>query len=78
MISARRWDARTARTVILGIRASDAVTTCRRTGVNLMAGVGRTVTEMSEFIAMVCAMFAWTMGYALGYKHGLKDGEGRE
>ena len=34
---------------------------------------------MTEFIAehitVVCAMFAWIMGYALGYKHGLKDGD---
>ena len=43
-MSAKRWDARTAKTVILGIRASDAVTICHRTGVSQTAGAGRTMT----------------------------------
>lgn len=47
-MSARRWDARTVRTVILEIRASDAVTICRRTDVNQTAGAGRTVNSMTD------------------------------
>ena len=41
---------------------------------------GRTVKGMAEIIAehwiMLLGLFCWIMGYALGYKHGLKDGEG--
>ena len=32
---------------------------------------------IAENITMVWSMLAWIMGYALGYKHGLKDGDGK-
>ena len=39
----------------------------------------RTVTVMAEILAehwiMFLGLFCWVMGYALGYKHGLKDGD---
>ena len=30
---------------------------------------------IAEYITVVCAMFAWIMGYAVGYTHGMKDVE---
>lgn len=37
---------------------------------------------MTEFVAVyitvVCAMLAWIAGYAVGYTHGLKDGDHHE
>lgn len=63
---ARRWDARTVRTVILEIRASDAVTICRRTGVNQTAGAGRTGTEMDEYISKQVAFVTLVFSDALG------------
>lgn len=37
---------------------------------------------MTEFLAehwiMFLGLFCWFMGYALGYKHGLKDGGNHE
>ena len=62
MISAKRWDARTARTVILEIRASDAVTICRRMGASQTAGVGMTVTPMVyEIIGKVALYIIGTL-----------------
>ena len=57
MISAKRWDARTAKTVILEIRASDAVTICRRMGVSQTAGAERTVNRMDNALIWVAAVF---------------------
>lgn len=44
MIFAKRWDVKTVRTAILGIRVSDVVTIYRQMSVNQTADAGRTVT----------------------------------
>jgi len=66
VISAKRWDARTVRTVILEIRASDAVTICRRMGVNLTAGAERTVNPMTETHACDCISRQMLLEYIHG------------
>ena len=78
MTSAKRLDARIAKAVILGIRASDAVTICRRTDVNQTAGAGRTVNSMTpEERANILNDIEWMLEEK-GYKYTVCGYEDKE
>jgi len=68
--SAKKWDVRTVRIVVLEIHASDAVTICRRMDVSPVAGVERMVA-MAEYVKIYCC---GDCGYYDWKKHKCKRG----